>query len=70
MVQTIEKLTDSPELSKIVKQLNETDPETMRPNSNSIHLYLAIFFSCIGGFLFGYEKVRFSIGSIHWIVSS
>lgn len=53
MVQTIEPLTDSPELSKIVKQLNESNPETMRPNSNSFRFYLAIIFSCFGGFLFG-----------------
>lgn len=48
MVQTI---VDSPQLSKI----NQSN-QTMRPNSNSIHLYLAIFFSCIGGFMFGYEN--------------
>ena len=49
MVQTVERFTESPDLSKIVEQLNQSEPV----NSNSIHLYLAIFFSCIGGFLFG-----------------
>ena len=66
MVQTVDRLNDSSDLSKIVQELNQTDP--LRANSNSIHLYLAIFFSCIGGFLFGYA-FEFKINQIWFTMS-
>ena len=53
MAQTIENSNN--DSSKIELDAADCDPALKKLNKNSIHLYLAIFSSCIGGLLFGFD---------------
>ena len=54
---------DGPDLTKRTGDMNQTSsPDApLKINGNSIHLRAAVFFSCIGGFLFGYEFSEFPL---------
>lgn len=54
MVQTIEILSENGlNSNKNFDKEAHTEPELIKTNGNSVHLYFSVLFSCIGGFLFG-----------------
>ena len=70
MVHTIDSLSidNAPKIRlEIGDQMKEpiSGPELMltQKNGNSFRFYTAIFFSCIGGFLFGYDTGRLEVVS-------
>lgn len=51
----MDNIKDQPFSDNSKKIGSSDDSKSIKLNSNSIQLYLTILFSCIGGFLFGYD---------------